>query len=81
MRHLDTIYSSNKQKLPLTTKTLYKCPNVLPIFVTECQRAIRIHHQKEVAEVIVENAQDLLVKHGFRQASPPKANHEPPERS
>ena len=55
--------------------------NILPLFVTECQRAIRIHHQKEVAEANDEDALDQLSKHGSHQACPPKADHESPERS
>ena len=62
-------------------KTLQVPKYVLPLFVTECQRAIIIHHQKEVAEAIVSNALDLLAKHETHQACPPKTNHEPPERS
>ena len=49
---------------------------VLPLFVTECQRPIRIHHQKEVAEVTVSNAPDPLAEHEAHQACPPKSNHE-----
>ena len=47
----------------------------------ECQRAIEIHHQKEVVVAIVSNAPDLLAKHEAHQACPPKSNHEPPERA
>ena len=39
--------SSNQQKhSPPEDKKLYKLKYVLPIFVTECQRANKIHHQK-----------------------------------
>ena len=31
----------------------YLHPYVLPFFVTNCQKAIKTHHQKEVAEVTV----------------------------
>ena len=44
---------------------------VLPLFMTECQRAIT-HHQKEVEEVIISNALDSLAKHETHQACPPK---------
>ena len=47
----------------------------------ECQRAIEIHHQKEVVVAIVSNAPDPLAKHEAHQACPPKSNHEPPERA
>ena len=47
--------------------------------MTECQRAIRVHHQKEVAEKSVSNAPDPIAKHEAHQACPPKSDHEPPE--
>ena len=39
--------SSNQQKYSLPeNKTLQELKYVLPLFVTECQRTIKIHHQK-----------------------------------
>ena len=74
--------SSNKQKtLPLRTKTSTSVLNVLPLFVMECQKAIKIHHQKEVAVRIVETVPTLLARHGSHRARPPKSVYEPPERS
>ena len=32
-------------------------PKVLPLYVTECQREVKIHHQKEVVVGIVELCQ------------------------
>ena len=53
--------SSNKKKMlsPLKTKTLQELKYVLPLFVMECQRAIKIHHQKEVVVRIVETVPTL----------------------
>ena len=53
---------------------------VLPFLVMNCQRALT-HHQKEVAEATISNAPNLLARHEAHQACPPKADHEPPERS
>ena len=83
MKHLgQTSTSSNKQKsLPLRTKTSTNVPNVLPLFVTECQRAIKIHHQKEVAVRIIEIMPTLLTRHESYRSRPPKSVHELLERS
>ena len=54
---------------------------VPPFFVTECQRAIKIHHQKKVVVRIVEIVPTLLARHRSHRARPPKSVHEPPERS
>ena len=70
----------NKNILPLTTKTPLQVKTLLPLFVTECQRAITSRHQKEVVRVN-EDAPSQLVEHETHQASPPKSDHEPPERS
>ena len=47
---------------PPENKNKYKYKNsyVLPLFVTECQRAIKIHHQKEVAMKNSETVPNLL---------------------
>ena len=51
---------------------------VLPLFVTNCQRALT-HHQKKVAEATISNAPNLLARHEAHQECPPKADREPPE--
>lgn len=81
MKHLDTIENINKT--PPKTKISYTkySSNILPHFVMECQRAIRIHHQKEVAKANIEDTPHQLSKHGSHQANPSKADHESPKRS
>ena len=73
---------TKKKKLPLKTKTLQVSQNlkVLPFFVTECQRAVKIRHQKEVAVRIVETVPTPCANHGSHRARPPKSVNEPPER-
>ena len=46
-----------KQKLPYL-----HAQYVLPLFVMNCQRAIKAHHQKEVVEEIVEYSPSYHVK-------------------
>ena len=65
--NLNNSISSNQSKIksPPKTKNKYKeCQKhlsyVLPLFVTECQRAIKIHHQKEVAMKNFETVPNLL---------------------
>ena len=67
------------QKSPPNYKISFT--NVLPLFVMECQRAIIIHHQKEVVEATVSNTLDPLAKNEAHQACPPKSDHKPPKRS
>ena len=66
--NLNNSTSSNQTKIksPPKTKNKYKeCQKhlsyVLLFFVTECQRAIKIHHQKEVAMKNFETVPNLLV--------------------
>ena len=70
--------NKNKYKRLLNVKTL---KNVLSLFVTECQRAIKIHYQKEVAMKNFETVPNLLANHKSHQEHPPKSVPEPPERS
>ena len=49
--------------------------------MTECQREIKIHHQKEVAVTIVKTVPTLRAKHGLHGGHPPKSVYELPERS
>ena len=79
MKHLDTIENINKTPPKTKISSTKYSSNILPHFVMECQRAIRIHHQKEVAKANIENVPNLLAKHGAHQACPSKSNHEPPE--
>ena len=71
---------NKKKNLPLTTKTPLQVKTLLPLFVTECQRAITSHHQKEVVRVN-EDASSRLAEHESHQASPPKSDYEPLEQS
>ena len=41
-----TSSNKKKKKTPPENKTLQKLKYVLPLFVTECQRVIKNHHQK-----------------------------------
>ena len=70
----------NKKNLPLATKTPLQVKTLLPLFVMECQRAITSHYQKEVVRVN-EDARSQLAEHESHQASPPKSDQVPPERS
>ena len=82
--NLNNPTSSNQQKCSPAerqNKVLSKIKYVLPLFVTKCQRAIKIHYQEEVAVKIVETMPTLHAIHESHQAHPPKFVHEPPERS
>ena len=65
--NLNDSTSSNQSKIksPPKNKNRYKYAKnisyVLPLFVTECQRVIKIHHQKEVAMKNSEIVPNLLV--------------------
>ena len=67
-----------KNALPLKTKQS-ALKYILLLFVTECQRAIKIHHKKEVAVKIVKTVPTLHAIHESHRARPPKSIHEPPE--
>ena len=72
-----------KKNLPLKTKnkTLQVLKYVLPLFVTECQKAVEIHHEKEVAVRIDETEPTLRAIHESHLPRPPKSVHEPPKQS
>ena len=62
-------------------KVLSQNNYVLPLFVMECQRAIKTHHQKEVAVKNVETMPNPLANHESHQERPPKSVLMPPEQS
>ena len=73
---LDTIYVPQNNNSPYLHARY-----VLPLFVMNCQRAIKAHHQKEVVEEIIKHSPNQHVKPKTLQAHPPKSIHAPPERS
>ena len=81
LKQLHKLQPTKKKNSPSENKNKYKCKNsyVLPLFVIECQRAIKTHHQKEVAMRNAETVPNLLVNHESHQEHPPKSVFEPPE--
>ena len=70
---LNTIQLQNKN-------SLYQHAHVLPLFVTNCQRAIMTHHQKVEVEQNVQHSPNRLIKSEAQQVHPPKFVHAPPKR-